>query len=344
MRALTGKALFAVEDVEYRWEDASICVALQNGWTDLRRPTDEGLALAAAAPDAEQDDDVEAAAEEFRHARGLLAADDLERWLEERDVSVDAWWGHLARTALRIRESGAVRAARAAPDALAEPLRVDLICSGEIDRIVRDLAGRAAGAAAAGSGKRRRATDVTRLPKELPAVLGMSADAVSERAARLARLDEPFARFVDAATVAASIAHAVEMNTAGWTRFRVRMVVVDDLDRARELAMLVREDGVPLRDAAERAGSPAVDERRFYEDFPPAVRERVFGARRGEIIGPFEAGEGSMVIEVVDRTEPSARDRAVAARAADSVLHAALDREIGARVRWIDRSKLTARI
>lgn len=347
MRTLTGKPLFAVEDVEYRWGDVFVAAGLRKEWPGLRRPTDAGLAVERDGDDGDQtlDDDADAAAEEFRHLRGLLAAEDLERWLEERDLSVDAWLGHLRRVVLLGRAGGGGRTIpRAAPNDVREPLRADLICSGELDRLGRDLAGRAAGAAAAGEGKARPARAPSRLPADLVAVLAVSPEEVAERSALLARLEERFARFVAATTSAARIAHAIEMNRASWTRLRLRTTTVDDIEKARELALLVRVDGFTLSEAARSAGVALVEDRFFSGDLPLAIHDRVAGARRGDLVGPFETPDGFVVSELVQRTEPSSRDKAVRKRAADAALRSALDREISDRVRWIDRSLQAVRV
>jgi hypothetical protein len=74
---------------------------LWGDWTALQERVRSGLACLATLDELDEDEEdaldeanVETAAAEFRYARDLVAAADLEAWLEGRGLSVEAWRLH----------------------------------------------------------------------------------------------------------------------------------------------------------------------------------------------------------------------------------------------------------
>src|SRR5437773_9487007 len=89
------EVIFTVDRMAYVWEDVVIAGHVWGDWTTLEQRVRDGLACLARLDDVDDDAldeaDVDAAACDFRYARDLVAASDLEAWLERRGVTIDAW-------------------------------------------------------------------------------------------------------------------------------------------------------------------------------------------------------------------------------------------------------------
>ena len=106
------------------------------------------LALAAsAAADEPRESVVEEAAASFRYDRGLEEADAMQRWLEQRDVSAEAWWEALRRSVLETMPARSTLGG--APEiedgeASAEEWLADLCATDLLDEATLEVARRAA--------------------------------------------------------------------------------------------------------------------------------------------------------------------------------------------------------
>src|SRR5688500_3793863 len=107
MPVLAGQRIFTVAGTSYAWEDLVLAGCLWGDWPALEARASEGLACLARLDELDEDDedvlaeaDVETAATEFRYARDLVAASDLESWLDRRGLSVDSWLDHIRRSLL----------------------------------------------------------------------------------------------------------------------------------------------------------------------------------------------------------------------------------------------------
>jgi hypothetical protein len=101
LRVLGRRPLFAVEGINYTWDDVlawaeargtlgSLTERSRRGSASLRRAEELG-----ARPSAEA---VSAAAAGFRYGRGLLSAEQLSSWLSRWELSVADWGEYLERT------------------------------------------------------------------------------------------------------------------------------------------------------------------------------------------------------------------------------------------------------
>ena len=70
-------------------------------------------------------------------------------------------------------------------------------------------------------------------------------------------------------------------------RVTARVVTAPDGDVASEIALCVREDGGDLTATAKEAGLSALDVRWYLDDVDAVLRERLIGARPGELLGPI---------------------------------------------------------
>jgi hypothetical protein len=78
--------------------------------------------------------------------------------------------------------------------------------------------------------------------------------------------------------------------------------------------------------------------RYLLDDVGPPLKDRLVGARPGDLIAPLPGDDGEyLVVSVVARVEPSLKDREIRRRAGDRVAVRTIQREIENRVRWHER-------
>ena len=117
-------------DLEKSWQ--RVCEYVQSGASG--RETDQAA--------------MQARSEEFRISRDLISAEETERWLDERGLSLDDFSDFLIRE--EVSASGSLSLDRQveeytfAPADLRELLRIDLLFTGDFDRLAMALAWRMA--------------------------------------------------------------------------------------------------------------------------------------------------------------------------------------------------------
>src|SRR3989442_13262363 len=104
MATLSGSRIFTVGGTAYVWEDVVLAAHLWGDWTALEQQVRDGLACLARLDEDDEDGldeaDVDAAGTEFRYARDLVAAADLEAWLDGRGLTVGPGPDFIRRTLL----------------------------------------------------------------------------------------------------------------------------------------------------------------------------------------------------------------------------------------------------
>jgi len=264
----------------------------------LRGEWEDARVPEGTPPEAE----VKLAGQRFRTERRLLAGDELRAWLEEHRLTLEDWNGYLRRSVLRA--SGAEASAPATEDVQ----WADGVCSGAFDGFARALAQRAAALAATGAAG------------DGPDHLRRAERAHEEFVARVAASDAP--------------RRAVEANGADWLRVDCAYVAVADEDVAREVLLLVREDGMPLPDVARQAGLEPVTGALYAGEMRHDLRTRVMSAAPGETVGPVPLDGSFLVMSVRGKVAPSMTDPEIRMRAERWAVQGALEREVSERVSW----------
>lgn len=352
MQRLAGRAVFTVGAREYGWEDVALAAHLWGEAAALERQTREGIAcskrlerLGEAGPETE----MEEAADAWRYERDLLSGDDLHAWLDERHLTMDDWLAYIRRTVLRTQWSAELghitKEQKVSSQEIGSALYGEAVCSGRLAELADRLAGQAAVyEREVGESKTRRPkgcskTELRAVLKDFPRGEGLlgARPVPTERAEFVACLWLSFDRFVDRLASPAAVDREIEAHTLDWTRLDCETVTFTGEDPAREAMLLVREDGLSLAEAAALARAPVEQHRYLLEDVAPPLRDRLVGARPGELIGSPSGDGGFLLISVVDRVEPSSRDRAIRKRAAEALVRRTVQREVGKRVRWHER-------
>jgi hypothetical protein len=354
MTTPVGARMFTVGTTLYIWDDLVLAAHLWGEWSVLEQRVRDGLACLARlddvendADDAADDDEVEAAATEFRYARDLIAASDLEAWLEARGLTVDAWYDYLRRTMLLSRWADDLDEIRETyeidDDELPDAILCEAMCSGLARLIADRLAARAAihtrmlddgDAPEVDADARaviaRLAGDAV-LDRALPAV---SPQTRRERLEWLSRLEASWMRFVARVAPPDALRKTIATHALDWICVSVDAVVSPNEELARELTLCVREDGRTIDDVAAEAGLRCETREWWLDDVEPAVRDALIGAQRGDLVGPVSAKPGHLVLTVIDKRLPSEHDAVVRARAERTLLARDVEHEVANRVAW----------
>ena len=146
-----ARPAFTIRDVDFTWLDVALDAMARGQWPAFEQRLTQGLACLARA-EAEgalpSEEALDAAATAFRYDRDLIAAADVNAWLERNGIPADDWIAYLNRDLLRNQWSDDLDDIldRFAPSVrqLFGATVVEGVCSGSFDTQLNALAGRAA--------------------------------------------------------------------------------------------------------------------------------------------------------------------------------------------------------
>ncbi len=333
MKSLYGHPVFSVDGIPFSWEEIVLDASRDGRWARWEREVGASVSAVAAATAAGKldEDAVDEAAQEFRYERDLITGEEMERWLEARQLSATEWMGHIRRQVARsvMPPSNALSAGPAVP---ADVLRVELICSSSGNEFASTLAERAAAAAAAPGA-------LTWPIPPLPALRDdIMPDGAAERWARLTGIAEAEERYRRQAITPEAIRRDVSHHHLEWIRIDCKMLSFDDLARAQEAALCVREDGMVLDEVSADAHVPAFDSRFYLDELDPDLRAVFLAAKPVDLIGPMLFEGSHTLFRILDKVMPHEQDSEIRRRAEQSVVARGRADEVQRRVRWISRS------
>ncbi len=348
MPVLAGERIFTVAGTSYAWEDLVLAGCLWGDWGALEARVRDGLACLAHLDDLEEGDedaldeaDVETAASEFRYARDLVAAADLEAWLDRRGLSVDAWLDFIRRSLLldrwaddldEIRDEYELEA-----DEVAEATVCEALCGGSANDLAQRLAARAAiHAGAAVEAPATAGGEPSTVPDEVleRALPDLPPAARRERLAKLVELETAWRRFTARVAPPAALRGVIGARRLEWVRVAMQAVLAPDEDVAREIALCVRMDRRAIDEVAAEAGLRAETLEWWLGDVEEPLRDTLIGAQPGDVVGPVPWKEQRLVFTVTAKHLPLEDDPAVRERAEEALLARAVDREVTDRVTW----------
>lgn len=352
MKALIGRTVFAIGETDYCWEDVILAGGVRGEWPSIVRRARAGLALLAAADEDEgeelsvpSEDEIDEAANEFRYAQNLIAADEMEAWLTAWGLDVGAFMEWVVMDLLRARNDADDTAAEALADtpvddeALATAIHAEAVCSGALGKLSYRLAEwasvHAREAELGGAPEAADGGEAPALPpgSELPP-LGLEGEELASRLRRLHAYRGAYERFTAEVVTPELVAGRVRARQTEWTRVSARILRFPAEDAAREALTSIRDDGAEIDEVAADAGIGVVEGTFFLEEFDAGVRDRLLASVGGDLLGPLREGESWSLFLVVDKKLPSADDAGIAERAATSLLRSALTREVDNRVSW----------
>lgn len=346
MKTLFGKAAFAAGGTMYHWEDVVLAAELRGKWAKVRERVRQGIACLERMKkdeDCLSEEEVESAENEFRYERDLVSAEEMEDWLDRWGLTAESWMDYIRWSLLRRKWSdqlpGLVSAYPAADEAVERLVKSEALCSGDLERFARELAGRAAVHEKLKETSRSDGGTFEALqpdPSEL-GLLELDAKVLREKTETLARLEASFEQFRERVLTPKAIETWVRAQQADWTRVDCCYVSFPDEDMAREAALAVRADGRQLAEVAADARTAFHRDRFFIDEFEPSVRGSFLSARKGELVGPLELDGAFALYLLLEKAQPSTDDADIIRRAEETLLKRLVDREIDDRVKWYER-------
>jgi len=286
--------------------------------------------------------------EEFRYQRDLITGEETERWLGERGLTLDDFSGHFVRQywSETLKESVEPDGM---DDLLEEPewrdlLIIDLVLSGELDRLATELSWRVAAREAA----RGSEPDPCMIVEEGARFLereNIDDAALEQRLAEagcdpqwfgeLLKLEAVFRPQCDALLTDEALKREMQTHRAEFTRADVEMVELDSGDAAAEALMCAREDAQPLDEIARQGRYPYRRSLILLAQVPDALQQRFFCASPGEVLDPWPRGDGFELCRVVEKIEPGLDDPEIRNRAGQRIIQRHFTELASRHIHWL---------
>ncbi len=325
--------MFAAGGVEFHAIDVALSAMARGDWSPFERRLSEGLACAAWEAERGQPStvDLDAAATQFRYARDLISADEINAWLARHAISTDEWTEFLHRDLLRqdppaplddILELHQPSAAR-----LIEIAVVEGVCSGTFEQHEESfrrrvaLAHQTAGATALHRDHGVPEDAAARLIHGHAHWLSIlpGADTL-QRAGRILAIDAAYEAAVHGLLTQAALLEAIDHHRLEWRLVETQTVLFASEHAAREGLLCITGDEMSLEDVAALSRRRVDRQTRLVEDLEADHADVLSTAEIGTLIGPTAVADGFQISRVVGCTPPSLADPRVAARARAAVL------------------------
>jgi hypothetical protein len=284
----------------------------------IRKTASDGLVCQRYAEDEGYQVDLDALqrlSESYRHARSLTAADDTERWLEERSLTLTDFTAYLERRYWLTRfasQLATIRSEyeRAAPDIL-DVIWPEAVFGDYFPGLARALAWRVAAAIHDGA--------------EPGACPWME---------ELLVLEQHYLECCRCVLTAENKSRTLAGLRRALLRFEADAVSFETLDRAHEAFLCVSQDGVPLEQVARRAGARFESLTGFIDTFPLSLQQKALSAAPGETIVSKAAADDFRVYTIRRKIDPDLRDPAVTGRVERALLHSFFENLIRMHIAW----------
>ena len=316
-------------DLEKSWK--RVCDYVKSGASG--RETDEA--------------DLQARSEEFRINRDLISAEETERWLDERGLSLDDFSDFLIREQVSASAPASpdrqVEEYAFAPADLRHLLQIDLLFTGDFDRLATALAWRIAAREGVGHAPTAKAIESERARflersglggDELDRwLLGLGREVVWFN--EMLELEALFRGQREEILSVGSRERVLHTLRMPLMRFDLELIEVDSRDAACEVFECVSADGEPMEEVASGAGYPYRRSRVFYEDLPEDLQPRLLSARPGEILDPIEHEGHFELCRLLGKTDFDLTDDEVRHRVEAKIVERYFSELAGRFVRWI---------
>ncbi len=319
--------------------------ALQSTWTRVLRQVQAEQQAADPGEDEEleaDDERLQAMSEQFRYERELITAEETERWLEDRGLTLDDFNAHVLRNywADTVGESLEPEPLdyRSAPDELWDLLVTELLLSSDLDRLARQLSWRFAAVHVQRdrpmSSEDEHRPDAVRTPDDVEGwMAGRGPD--SRWLEELGRLEAAYRREYESLMTPERLERSLVSMRMDVGRVELEIVGVDSIDAVREVVMCVREDGMSMSDVASEGRYPYERVAIVFEDLPLAIQQRVLRAAPGELLEPLPHDDGFQVYRLRERTEPDLQNDDVRERVERRLLEHHFSELAASSVRWL---------
>ena len=291
------------------------------------------------------DSALDSAAIAFRYKHDLITAEETERWLEDRGVSLAEFSEYFARQYWGRSYSGPVDRPKSSYQTASPEEKdlflVDLILSGSLDRMAERLSYRVASQAdEAGDNQANIGEERARFLAATEIDSADLADWLTQLGRDQEWLDQVLAaeaiyqrRVSQILTERALQKELVPMHL-NLTRFQLETVEVDSRDAAAEVVACVRNDAMEMSEVAEESRYPFHRREVLLEDIPSEQQQRFLSVKAGTLFDPIPRGDAFEVWRVKTRTEPSLQDPIIRARLESRIVERCFNELLSKYIDW----------
>jgi hypothetical protein len=330
------EAGYSVRDVidaaHFRGEVQALWEKLLTRLEAQRLAEDEDAELNEAA--------VDEAATAFRYRHDLITAEETERWLERRGLTVEDFNDYFVRefweTTRPAKANVAVVPFEQASAEQRDLFAAELIFSGELDRMAERLAWRVA--AQETDGRAEPLTDIERKQfaerdSDLaPWLAGLARD--DSWFERMIAMEGAFRRASQKLLTPAAMERELEVLRLPLTRFEVETIEVTSRDAAREAVLCVRSDGASMAEVAEQSGYAYRRAELHLADVSEGLQQRFLSVTPGSVLEPIARTNGFEVTRLLSKSEPRMSDSAVRQEIEQRLIQRHFAALASERIRW----------
>jgi hypothetical protein len=288
---------------------------------------------------------LDSAAIAFRYKHDLITAEETERWLEDRGVSLAEFSEYFARQYWGRSYGGTVDSPKSSYQTASAKEKdlflVDLILSGSLDRMAERLSYRvAAQADEAGDNNASVGEELGRFLALAKIDQANLADWLAQLGRDQEWLDEILAaeavykRRVSQILTEQALQKELAPTQLNLTRFQLERVEVDSRDAAAEVIACVRNDGMEMSEVAEESRYPFHHSEVLLEDIPSEQQQRFLSVKAGTLFDPIPRGDAFEVWRVKTRTEPSLQDPIIRARLESRIIDRCFNELLSKYIDW----------
>lgn len=295
-------------ELESKWKQFLETVATENHADELDLDLDES-AIACAA-------------DAFRYGYDLITAEETEEWLANRGLSLDEFTSYFTRhywaNALNSEIAPDEVEYHSASPELRELFVTDLLLAGELDRMTTAFMWRLAahcvendldpGIIAVAEQEFFDRTEIE--PEQLPEWLEKVGRDAKWFADMLA-MDAAYRSRRDMLLVPQARQRELQALRLQLTRFETEIVEFESRDAAKEAMFCVREDGMSMEQVAAEGRYPYRRMDFLLANIPIDRQQRFLCVSLGQVLKPFERGDGFELCRILNKIEPCLDDSTV---------------------------------
>ena len=305
-------------ELDVKWKEFLHQVAAERRADDLDIEPDESA--------------ISGAAEAFRYEYDLITAEETEAWLANRGLTLDDFADYLTReyyaSTLREKIIPDEIEYSSAPADLRQSFLVELILSGELDRMASALIMRLAARCA---GKAPPPDAIIAEKREFLHRNGMNSAQLAIWLEQLKRdskwfdemlaIETAYRKHCDTLLVPEARQRELLALRLPLTRFETEVIELESLDAAREALFCVREDGMSMEEVATEGRYPYRRADFLLEDLPVDAQHKFLSVSAGEVLQPVTHGDGFELCRILRKIEPQPDDPSVKSRIDQRILN-----------------------
>ncbi len=293
------------------------------------------------------DDAVDETMVAFRYRHDLITAEETERWLADRGLTLTEFGEYFARRYWAQNYNGEIDV----PDhsystATAEEkdlLLVDLTLSDELNRLAEEMSFRVAAEAE----KKAHGSEPALAPIQVERERLLAREGISDLSEWLQRIgrdekwldqtlaaEEAFRRLSAVVIDEKALERELVSMRLNLSRFELEIIEVDSRDAAAEVIACVRNDGMEMSEIAEESRYPFRQSEVLLEDLPPEQQQSFLSVKAGALLEPVAREDGFEVCRVKTRSDPSLSDSRVRDRLRDQISRRHFSELVSRHIDW----------